>query len=96
MPRMVRKQLYLRKDQDRRLKQVAERMGLAEAEYVRMALDRALAEPAVAGAALRDPTAWQEILAFLRTRHAKGPLPGTRDWKREDIYDRPYPGRYAR
>ncbi len=96
MSRMVRKQLYLRKDQDRQLKRVAERLGLAEAEYVRMALDRALAEPAEPVAAPRDPAAWEEILAFLRARHAKGPLPGTRDWKREDIYDRPYPGRYAR
>jgi hypothetical protein len=90
---MVRKQLYIRRDQDQRLKQAARRAGLAEAEYVRMALDQALAAPV---AAPRDPTAWLEILEFLRARHAEGPLPGTRDWKREDIYDRPHPGRYAR
>jgi hypothetical protein len=93
---MVRKQLYLRKDQDRRLKRVAERMGLAEAEYVRIALDRALSEQAEPSRATRDPSAWDEIMTFLRARHAQGPLPGTRDWKREDIYDRPYPGRFAR
>jgi hypothetical protein len=96
---MVRKQLYLRKDQDKRLKQVAARMGLAEAEYVRIALDRALseaAEPARPAEAIRDLSAWEQELAFLRARHAKGPLPGTRDWRREDIYDRPYPGRHDR
>ncbi|MGH6693031.1 MAG: ribbon-helix-helix domain-containing protein [Gammaproteobacteria bacterium] len=93
---MVRKQLYIRRDQDKRLKQVAERTGVAEAEYVRMALDRALAEPTEPGPPPRDLSAWEEILAFLKARHAKGPLPGTRDWKREDIYDRPYPGRNAR
>jgi len=96
MPRMVRKQLYLRKDQDKRLKQVSERMGLAEAEYVRLALDRALAEPTLPGASPRDLTAWGEIQAFLKARHARGPLPGTRDWRREDIYDGRYPGRFAR
>ena len=96
MSRMVRKQLYLRKDQDRQLKRVAERLGLAEAEYVRMALDRALAEPTEPAHLTHDLSAWEQELAFLRARHAKGPLSGTRDWKREDIYDRPYPGRYAR
>lgn len=96
MSRMVRKQMYLRKDQDRRLKQVARRMGLAEAEYIRLALDRALSEPAEPVPAPRDVSAWDDIMAFLRARHAKGPLPGTRDWKREDIYDRPYPGRFSR
>lgn len=96
MPRMVRKQLYIRKDQDKRLKQVAKRTGVAEAEYVRMALDRALAQPVDPPAGPRDLTAWEDEVAFLRERHAKGPLPGTRDWKREDLYDRPYPGRHAR
>ena len=92
---MVRKQLYIRKDQDRLLKRVAARMGLAEAEFVRVALDRALrAEEATTPA--RDLSAWEEEVDFLRARHAKGPLPGTRDWRREDIYDRPYPGRFAR
>lgn len=96
MGRLVRKQLYIRKDQDRQLKRVAERLGLPEAEFVRMALDRALAEPAKPEPAARDLSAWEEIEAFLKARHAKGPLPGTRDWKREDLYDRPYPGRLAR
>lgn len=95
MARMVRKQLYIRRDQDRQLKRAAARMGLAEAEYVRVALDRALrADEAKLPAP--DLSAWEEELDFLRERHAKGPLPGTRDWRREDLYDRPYPGRFAR
>lgn len=95
MPRLVRKQLYIREDQEHRLKQIAERSGLAEAEYVRMALDRALAEPGEPDPVAHDLSAWEETLAFLKARHAKGPLPGTRDWRREDIYARPYPGRFA-
>jgi hypothetical protein len=93
---MVRKQIYIRKDQDKRLKLVAKRTGVAEAEFVRTALDRALAEPVEPPPRPRDPAAWEDEVAFLRERHAQGPLPGTRDWKREDLYDRPYPGRHAR
>lgn len=39
---MVRKQLYLRDDQDRLLKRLAKEFGLPEAEVVRQALDRFL------------------------------------------------------
>lgn len=39
---MVRKQLYLREDQEQRLKRRARELGLPEAELVRLALDRFL------------------------------------------------------
>ena len=39
---MVRKQLYLRDDQDRLLKRLAKEFGLPEAEVVRQALDLSL------------------------------------------------------
>jgi len=39
---VVRKQLYLREDQDRLLKERARKLGVSEAELVRMALDRFL------------------------------------------------------
>lgn len=42
LERVVRKQLYLREDQDRLLKERARRLGLSEAQLVRMALDRFL------------------------------------------------------
>lgn len=39
---VVRKQLYLREDQEARLKRKARETGLSEAELVRLALDRYL------------------------------------------------------
>ena len=42
---VVRKQLYLREDQDALLKQRARDLGISEAELVRRALDRFLASP---------------------------------------------------
>ncbi len=41
---VVRKQLYLREDQEARLKRKARETGLSEAELVRLALDRYLSE----------------------------------------------------
>lgn len=41
---MVRKQLYLREDQEQELKLKARETGLSEAELVRLALDRLLHE----------------------------------------------------
>ena len=37
---MLRKQLYLSRDQDRKLKRLASRRGVTEAEIVRQAIDR--------------------------------------------------------
>jgi hypothetical protein len=83
---MVRKQIYLRPDQHRRLKQLAKVLGLSEAELIRKSLDQAVVASA---GPHRDPAAWEAERRFVRERQAKGPLPGTRDWKREDLYDRP-------
>lgn len=41
---MIRKQVYIREDQDRRLKALAAASGKAEAELIRDGLDRVLAE----------------------------------------------------
>lgn len=84
MARMVRKQIYIRADQQRRLKQLAKALGLSEAEVIRKSLDRAV----VASAPFRDPAAWEAERRLIRERQAKGPLPGARDWKRDDLYER--------
>jgi len=92
---MVRKQIYLRRDQDRRLKRIARSLGVSEAEFIRRSLDQAVAQPVAAEEVpTPDPNAWNEVLDFLRRRHAKGDLPGARDWKREDLYERPLPRRH--
>jgi len=84
--RMVRKQIYLRADQQRRLKQLAKALGLSEAELIRKSLDQAAIPSGLFHA---DPSAWEAERRFARARQAKGPLPGARDWRREDLYDRP-------
>jgi Ribbon-helix-helix protein, copG family len=86
MARMVRKQIYIRPDQHRRLKQLAKALGLSEAELIRRSLDQAVAPAATM---YRDPAAWEAERRFVRARQAKGRLRGARNWKREDLYDRP-------
>ena len=41
---MIRKQVFIREDQERRLKALARRAGMSEAEIIRDGIDRALAE----------------------------------------------------
>jgi len=81
---MVRKQLYLGADHDRRLKAAARATGRTEAQVVRDALDALqVARPS----RLRpDDAAWDEALAFMRSRSArKGARPAPRA-DRETIY----------
>ena len=79
---MIRKQVYLRPDQDRRLKQLAKALGISEAELIRQSVDQA-----VLGATTHpDLEAWKAEVRFARQRQARGSLPGGRDWTRESIY----------
>ena len=41
---MIRKQVFIREDQERRLKALARRAGIPEAEIIRDGIDKALAE----------------------------------------------------
>ena len=91
MARMVRKQLYLDDAQEASLKHYARERGVTEADLMRQALDAFLA-----GIAREErDAAWGRIEAFSKKRAAMGPVPGTRDWTREGLYDRPKdkPGR---
>jgi hypothetical protein len=91
MARMVRKQLYIDDEQEASLKKYALERGVTEAELMRQALDVYLA-----GLAREDSdAAWERIMALSRKQAAKGPLPGKRDWTRDELYDRPKekPGR---
>lgn len=82
---MIRKQVYLELQHDALLKQKAKALGVTEAELVRDALELFLK----AGSALKkDRAAWEAERNFIlgrmkATREAK-----TRNWKREDLYDR--------
>ena len=87
MVRMVRKQLYLDDETDRRLVERAKLLGMSQAKLVRIAVDRYLS----GGEASVRATAAAELMAVLREIQEKGPVPGgggERSWKREDLYDR--------
>jgi hypothetical protein len=67
MSRLVRKQLYITEDQERRLKLAARRERRAEAEILRSALDRVLLpKPAARGRGRRD-SLW-DIVGLGRTK----------------------------
>jgi len=85
MPVMVRKQVYIEPRQDRMLKRFAKKRGVTEAEVIRRALEQHMKELERADRGLK---AWQESKTFMEEWVKKGPVPGRRTWRREDLYDR--------
>jgi hypothetical protein len=88
LAKMVRKQVYIATEQERRLKELAQRRGLSEAELIREALDREfeLGGGRAARIRLLDPQAWDEEKEFIERLIAQGPLEGERHWTREELY----------
>lgn len=83
MARMVRKQIYVRPEQDAVLKQKAEKLGISEAELIREYIDEGTQRPT----ASEKKKAWEEELAFIKER-AKMRVPQTgRDWTRDELYE---------
>ncbi|MGB8647229.1 MAG: CopG family transcriptional regulator [Anaerolineae bacterium] len=87
MTQMVRKQIYIPRQQEARLKRLAKARGVSEAEIIRQALDRQLS-----GGASQpfqpDPKAWEEARQFMRELVAQGPLPNRRrQWTRDELYE---------
>ena len=84
MTRMIRKQVYIREDQDSRLKRASNSLGVTESELIRRGVDQ-VTEEALKGP--RDPKAWEEAMAFMKKRGAmKVPQTG-RTWTRDDLYE---------
>ena len=86
MSDMVRKQIYLEKNQVIAIRHKAEALGLNESELIRQAIDRHLygsgGEPA-----RPDPAAWDEIELFLASQAGK-PLAGEPyQFDREELYE---------
>ncbi len=84
---MVRKQIYIHKWQDTRLKQMAELRSVSEAEIIRQALERELAEDESAERAREN--ALQNLAAFA---HSLGERPEFRQgkpyqWDRQGLYE---------
>lgn len=80
----VRKQIYVDQDQQLRLKRLARQTGLSEAALIREAIDRYV----VSGLSQnRNWSVWEDELAFIDRLIEQGPVEGSRDWQREDLYD---------
>ncbi|OGO81475.1 MAG: hypothetical protein A3K41_01860 [Chloroflexi bacterium RIFOXYD12_FULL_57_15] len=83
---MIRKQIYIQKSQEERLKKVAETRGVSEAEIIRRALDVELKR--VGFRLAYDNEAWQRLYNAILEMDKLPPVPQKkRDWKREDLYE---------
>ena len=81
--RMIRKQVYIEAEQDRRLKRQARALGVTEAELIRRGLD-GIRE--TSPALVPDERAWREERAFIRRRARLRARGRGRGWSREDLY----------
>ncbi|MCS6937458.1 MAG: ribbon-helix-helix domain-containing protein [Candidatus Bipolaricaulota bacterium] len=84
---MIRKQVYLEHQQEKRLKQLSKKFGQSEAELIRQAIDQALATDATLF--VRDLESWEREKAFIRRLMAQKPVHrGSQRWTREDLYEK--------
>jgi hypothetical protein len=86
MKQMIRKQIYIQKSQEARLKRAAEARGISEAEIIRRALETELKR---AGYRLAyDNEAWKRLRAEMLEMNKLPSVPQKkRDWTREDLYE---------
>lgn len=85
MSSKIRKQIYLEPRQETLLKLTAQQTGVSEAEIIRQAIDRHLGSTTPPKT---NFTAWEEEKTFVNQAKQHPPLPGGRDWRREDLYER--------
>ena len=83
MAQMIRKQVYIKPQQDAILKRLARTLGLSEAEIIRRAIDR---QTSAVRPGIRDLQAWEREKDFIAARMAAGPIPSQRKWQRENAY----------
>ncbi len=85
MPSKIRKQIYIEPRQEALLKAIAQLAGISEAEIIRQALDRHLGS---ISSQKPNIAAWEAEKAFINQVKQRSPLPGGRDWRRSDLYER--------
>lgn len=91
MTQMIRKQIYVRADQEAMLKKKASQLGVSEAELIREYIDEGVQRPT----ASEREEAKRRLLASMRER-AKLRVPQTgRDWTRDELYEERFE-RYSR
>ena len=87
MAQMVRKQVTISARARAAVKRLARKTGKTEAEILRQAIEEQL-QLTQKVSVPRDPVAWQEARAFIESLIARGPIPGSRIWTREGLYER--------
>jgi hypothetical protein len=91
MTQMVRKQIYIRSQQQKLLARLAKSLGVSEAEVIRRALDDKLSGGQNRSAKTVRPDRMQaldEMLALARKLHRQGEIANRRrSWTREDLYE---------
>lgn len=85
VPSKIRKQIYIEPHQEYLLKAIAQKAGISEAEIIRQAIDLHLGRVTTPQTDLAHWEAEKEFIAQMKTRPTQ---PGSRDWKREDLYER--------
>ena len=80
--KMIRKQVYIEVEQDRRLKRQARALGVTEAELIRRGIEGIRVTPTL----VPDERAWREERAFIRRRARLCTRGRERGWSREDLY----------
>jgi hypothetical protein len=80
---MVRKQVYITKEQDEELKRLSDWLDVSEAELIRRGIEQIVES---SRAEVREQ-AWDRLFAFMEER-AKLKVPQQpRTWTRDDLYD---------
>ena len=93
MARMVRKQIYITKEQDEALKRVAAERGQTEAEVVRTCLDAVESYSEPSEAEKREAERLEALEAFLKRMQERAevyrdtPPMNERGWTRDEIYE---------
>ncbi len=84
---MVRKQIYIPKQQDALLKRLAKQRGVSEAEVIRQALEREV-EASDAESAARE-TALQKMIAFAHSLRERPEFQQGEPykWNRQELYE---------
>ena len=86
MKHMVRKQIYVQKNQEERLKRAAQALGIPEAEIIRRALENELKR--VGYRLSYDADAMKRLHKAMLAQDKKPPVAQKkRDWMREELYE---------
>jgi hypothetical protein len=91
MADMVRKQIYITRQQQAFLKKQSLQLGLSEAAIIRQAIDReaALVKNQILAS---DEQSWQDALSFMRSLRNRSHLfAEPYRWNREELYEDRHP-----